>query len=422
MSLIKNIKALEVLDSRGFPTLEVSLELDSGHTGKALVPSGASTGSHEAFELRDGGSRYKGKGVLQAVDRVESHIRPSVLEKKFPSQKDWDEHLIKLDGKENKSHLGANAILGASLAFLRASARKKGSSLFSFWDSSKNTLPTPLLNVLNGGAHANNDLDIQEFMIVPVSGGSFKEALRVGTEVFHALKSIVNEKGMSTAVGDEGGLAPQLKKNEEALDLLIFAIEKAGYKPGEDVFLALDVASQELFEKELYLWEGKKIPSDKLSEIYQSWLKKYPLISIEDGLSEDDWSGWKRLTRDLGEKVQLVGDDLFVTHKKRLQKGVDEKVANSILIKLNQVGTVTETMDTIQLAKNKGYKTILSHRSGETEDAYISDLSVAFSCEQIKTGAPCRGERTAKYNQLLRIEDELGDKAQFLGLKSFKKS
>lgn len=422
MSEIIAVNAREILDSRGNPTIEVDVLTSGGHLGRAAVPSGASTGAHEACELRDGDKkRYLGKGVLNAIKNVNDVIAPAIRGHIVADQVGLDQKLIQLDGSENKNKLGANAILGVSLAAAKAAAQDAGLPLFRYVGGSQaHRLPVPLMNVLNGGAHADNGLDIQEFMIVPVVGNSFKESLRAGAEVFHALKKILSEKGLSTAVGDEGGFAPVLKGNEHALELLMTAIEKAGYKAGKEIFLALDVAATELYDKGTYQWEGKRLTAEQLIDIYHTWTKKYPMKSIEDGFSEDDWTGWKKATEKLGEHVQLVGDDLFVTNPKRLKKGIDSKTANALLVKVNQIGTLTETAQAVSMAQRSNYATVMSHRSGETEDSTIADLAVALSCHQIKTGSLCRGERTAKYNQLLRIEEILGSSARYWGLDAFR--
>ena len=422
MSEIMDIRAREILDSRGTPTVEVEVIGASGFSAHAAVPSGASTGAHEACELRDGDkNRYHGKGVLRAVQNVEETIADKLIGIDSLKQREIDQILLNLDGTENKSNLGANALLGVSLACTKLSALELGIPIYEYVGGAMaNTLPVPLMNVLNGGAHANNGLDVQEFMIAPVCGGKFSESLRCGSEIFHSLKKILNEKGYSTAVGDEGGFAPKLKNNREALELITMAIEKTGYRLGEDVFFALDVAATELFEGGQYKWEGKKISPEKLIETYEEWSKTFPMKSIEDGLSEDDWNSWALITDKLGDKMQLVGDDLFVTNPKRILKGLEQGVANSVLIKVNQIGTLSETSDAISLAHRGGYTTVMSHRSGETEDSIIADLAVGFGSAQIKTGSLCRGERTAKYNQLLRIEHELGEQANYLGLKAFK--
>jgi len=418
MSAIKSVKAREVLDSRGFPTVEVDVLTQSGILGRAIVPSGASTGVHEACELRDGGDRFLGKGVEKAVQNVTSEIAKVIVGSDVLNWKSIDSQLLDLDGTTNKTRLGANAILGVSLACVKAAALVSGQPLFRFLGGEKACqLPVPLMNVINGGAHADNGLDVQEFMIVPRLS-NFKESLRAGSEIFHHLKKRLSDLGLTTAVGDEGGFAPRLKSNQEALENLCFAIEKAGYRLGEDVLIALDVAASELFKEGMYTWEGQKRSAHEITQIYSSWKDKYPIWSIEDGLSEDDWGGWKHLTQELGKKMQLVGDDLFVTNVKRLQRGVEEGCANSLLVKVNQIGSLSETQSAVQLAHESGFTTVMSHRSGETEDTTIADLAVALSCSQIKTGSLCRSERIAKYNQLLRIEEELGEKAQFARLDS----
>ncbi len=422
MSSITKVKAREVLDSRGNPTLEVEVELSSGAKGRAIVPSGASTGGKEALELRDHDpKRYLGKGVLRAVDNVNSIIAKEIIGLDASKQSLIDKVLIELDGTPNKSKLGANAILGVSMAVARAMAQELGISLYRYIGGLRaKRLPVPLMNVINGGVHADNPLDIQEFMIVPVCGGRFSEALRAGVEVFHHLKATLKERGYSTNVGDEGGFAPNLKSTEEALDMLMHAIEKAGYKPGEDVLLALDCASSEFYyEDELYHFEGKKLSSEELCGFYAKLLEKYPIVSIEDPMAEGDIEGWKLITRELGGKVQLVGDDLFVTNPSIFQEGIREGLANAILVKLNQVGTLTETLQTVEIAQREGYKAIISHRSGETEDTFISHLAVGTGAGQIKTGSASRTDRIAKYNELLRIEEELGDEAEFGGKEEF---
>jgi len=409
MSEIIAVNAREILDSRGNPTVEVDVLTAAGNIGRAAVPSGASTGAHEACELRDGDkTRYLGKGVLKAVANVKDKIAPKVLGLESIDQVGLDKMLIDLDGTENKTKLGANAILGVSLAVAKAGALDSGLPLFRYVGGSQACrLPVPLMNVLNGGAHADNGLDIQEFMIVPTLE-TFSESLRAGAEVFHTLKKILGKKKLSTAVGDEGGFAPVLKGNEEALKLLMQAIDEAGYSAGKDMFLALDVAATEMYEKNKYNWEGRQISGKQLLAIYSKWASNYPLISIEDGFSEDDWDSWKESTTELGSKIQLVGDDLFVTNPKRLARGIKEKAANALLVKVNQIGSLTETAEAVSLAQRNRYKTVMSHRSGETEDSAIADLAVAMNCHQIKTGSLCRSERTAKYNQLLRIEEMLG--------------
>lgn len=422
MSEIISVLGREILDSRGNPTIEVEVKTAAGNMGRAAVPSGASTGAHEAYELRDGDKkRYHGKGVFKAVDHVREKIAPEVVGLNVYEQVYIDKVLRDIDGTENKSNLGANAILGVSLACAQAAAKDAGLPLYRYVGGSQACrLPVPLMNVLNGGAHANNGLDIQEFMIVPTLNNSFAESLRAGAEIFHTLKKILNKKGFSTAVGDEGGFAPVLKSNEEALELLMEAILEAGYEAGQNVFLALDVAATEMLTEDgSYKWEKQKISGSELRNIYKKWSEKYPLVSIEDGFAEDDWESWTAATAELGSHVQLVGDDLFVTNPKRLRQGIEKKAANALLVKVNQIGTLTETFEAVNLAQRNKMKTIMSHRSGETEDVIIADLAVALNCHQIKTGSLCRGERTAKYNQLLRIEEDLGgmgvywDKAGF---------
>ncbi|MFS8797008.1 phosphopyruvate hydratase [Synechococcus sp. R70.1] len=414
---IEWITAHEILDSRGQPTLEALVGLANGATGLAQVPSGASTGTFEAHELRDGDPRrYSGKGVLRAVENILGPIQSELRGEDALNQARIDQLMIDLDGTPNKSQLGANAILAVSLATAKAAANAVGLPLYRYLGGPfANLLPVPLMNVLNGGAHADNNLDIQEFMLVPIGAPSFREALRYGAEVFAALKQVLQQKGLSTGVGDEGGFAPNLDSNAAALDLLITAIERAGYKPGEEVALALDVAANELLEDGQYHFEGKARSAEQMVNYYEQLLANYPILSIEDGLAEEDWAGWQAMTAQLGSRVQLVGDDLFVTNPARLQKGIDSGVANAILIKLNQIGTLTETVSTLQLAAQAGFRTIISHRSGETEDTTIADLAVAARAGQIKTGSLCRSERIAKYNQLLRIEDELGEAAVYAG-------
>lgn len=422
MPKIKNVTAREILDSRGNPTLEVEVEVEAGVKGRAAVPSGASTGAHEAIELRDKDpKRYQGKGVLKALNNVKELCAPAILGMDVLDWRKIDQTLLKLDGTENKAKLGANAILGVSLACAKAAALSQKQDLFYFLSGGKaSKLPVPLMNIINGGAHANNGLDIQEFMIVPSGQSTFREALRAGAEIFHTLKKILDDEGHSVAVGDEGGFAPKLKSNRQALEFVLKAIEKAGYKPGQDVSLALDVAATELYENKSYRWEGKRISAEELTEIYATWAKEFPLVSVEDGLAEDDWEGWIHQTKTLGDKMQLVGDDLFVTNPRRLAEGIKRKAANAILVKVNQIGSLSETFEAIQLAKANHFRTVMSHRSGETEDVTISDLAVAFDCEQIKTGSLCRGERTAKYNQLLRIEETLGGRAKYWGKGAFR--
>lgn len=422
MSFILDIYAREVLDSRGNPTVEVEITTDSGIVGRAIVPSGASTGVHEAVELRDKDKkRYLGKGVLNAVKNVNEIIAPALEGFEITDQLAIDKALIELDGTKNKSKLGANAILAVSMAAARAASNELNIPLYRYIGGvNAKTLPVPMMNILNGGEHADNNVDIQEFMVMPLGAKTFKEALRMGTEVFHNLKTVLKEKGYSTSVGDEGGFAPNLNSNEQALQTIIEAIERAGYVAGKDIFLALDVASSEMYENGIYNFKGesKKYTSEQLVQYYETLVEKYPIISIEDGLAEDDWEGWKLLTNKLKNKIQLVGDDLFVTNKERLSKGIENNVANSILIKLNQIGTITETLDTIEMAKTHGYTCVISHRSGETEDTTIADLAVAVNAGEIKTGSASRTDRICKYNQLLRIEDQLLDTFEFLGLKA----
>ncbi|GAF13980.1 enolase [Bacillus sp. JCM 19046] len=424
MTIISDVYAREVLDSRGNPTIEVEVHLETGIMGRSLVPSGASTGEYEAVELRDGGERYMGKGVEKAVANVNETIAPELVGENVLDQIGIDRLMIDLDGTENKGNLGANAILGVSMACAHAAAESLDMPLYVYLGGfNAKQLPVPMMNIINGGEHADNNVDIQEFMVMPVGAESFKEALRMGTEIFHNLKSVLKAKGYNTAVGDEGGFAPNLSSNEEALSTIIEAIEKAGYKPGEQVQLAMDVASSELFNKEDGKYhlagEGKVLTSAEMVDFYEDLVSKYPILSIEDGLDENDWDGHKLLTERLGDKVQLVGDDLFVTNTKKLAEGIEKGISNSILIKVNQIGTLTETFDAIEMAKRAGYTAVISHRSGETEDATIADIAVATNAGQIKTGAPSRTDRVAKYNQLLRIEDELADLAQYNGLKSF---
>jgi enolase len=422
MSEIVDIYAREILDSRGNPTLECEVFLESGAFGRAAVPSGASTGEREALELRDGDkSRYLGKGVLQAVDNVNNRIADELIGMEASDQVGIDQRMLEMDGTEFKSNLGANAILGVSLAVAKAAAEEAGMPLYKYiGGANARELPLPMMNIINGGAHADNNVDIQEFMIMPAGAGCFAEALRMGAEIFHALKGVLKAKGYNTAVGDEGGFAPNLKSNEEALEVIMEAIVKAGYKPGEDVLLALDVASSELFNKEkgIYILENEaqkeKTPA-QMVDFYENLVNKYPIISIEDGMAENDWDGWKLMTDRLGKKIQIVGDDLFVTNPAILKEGIQKGIANSILIKLNQIGTLTETLEAIEMAKRAGYTTVISHRSGETEDTTLADLAVAVNAGQIKTGSLCRTDRVAKYNQLLRIEDELDTTAEFKG-------
>ncbi|MDX2062197.1 MAG: phosphopyruvate hydratase [Bacteroidia bacterium] len=415
MALISDILAREILDSRGNPTVEVEVFLDDGAWGRAAVPSGASTGSHEALELRDGdANRYLGKGVQQAVANIETLIAPELLDHPAYEQQLIDQTLVALDGTENKSKLGANALLGVSLACAHAAAQSLGLPLYRYLGGAQaHVLPVPLMNILNGGSHADNGIDVQEFMIVPLRADSFTQALRMGTEVFHHLKAVLKQKGLSTNVGDEGGFAPNLQSNEAAIEAVLEAIGRAGYTPGTDIALALDCAASEFYDATARNYHfhksgGRRLSSDELVSYWASWCLQYPIVSIEDGLHEDDWQGWKALTETVGNKVQLVGDDLFVTNPKRLQRGIEARTGNAILIKVNQIGTLTETLETIGLASRNGYRSILSHRSGETEDTTIADLAVAVNCGQIKTGSASRSDRVAKYNQLLRIEEELG--------------
>ena len=427
MTKVTEVFAREILDSRGNPTVEVDLVLNDEFFGRGAVPSGASTGSHEAVELRDNDkSRYNGKGVLKAVANVNTEIAKEIIGKEF-TQSELDKALIKLDGTENKGKLGANAILGVSLAFAKAAAQAEDLTLDEYFakiagNGSSQLLPVPMMNILNGGKHAENSTDLQEFMIVPAGAPNFREALRWGAETFHALKKILTEKGLNTSVGDEGGFAPSLANNEAALKIIIEAIEKAGYAPGKDIYLAIDGAATELFIDGKYdlKTEDKKLTSAEMVDLYEEWINKYPIISIEDGLAEDDWDGYKLMTERLGGKVQIVGDDLFVTNIERLEYGIEMKAANSILIKLNQIGTVTETIEAIQMAQKASYTAVVSHRSGETEDTTIADFVVGLGTGQIKTGSLCRSERVSKYNQLLRLEEELGDEAKFAGLDAFK--
>lgn len=418
MSAIEKVYAREILDSRGNPTVEVDVALSDGNMGRAAVPSGASTGTHEAVELRDGDKgRFEGKGVKKAVKNVNEIIAPQIKGMNPIRQIEIDKKMIELDGTENKGKLGANAILGVSLAVAKAAAKSVGLPLYQYLGGvNAHLLPLPLLNILNGGKHADNNVDIQEFMIAPIGANSFKESLRMASEVYQVLKSVLKSKNLSTSVGDEGGFAPNLKSNEEAIQIILLAIEKAGYKTGEEIALALDVAASELFYNNKYILkaEKKEWTAEEMIEFYKNLINKYPIITIEDGLAEDDWSGWKKLTEKLGKQIQLVGDDLFVTNSQRLRRGIKEKIANSILIKLNQIGTLTETLETVEIAKKAGYASVFSHRSGETEDSFLADVTVATGAGQIKTGAPARSERLAKYNQLLRIEKELGKEASFI--------
>jgi enolase len=416
MSAIETVHARQILDSRGNPTVEVEIALRSGARGRAAVPSGASTGEFEATELRDGGAAYGGKGVSQAVANVNGEIAEAIAALDASDQAALDRRLIELDGTPNKSRLGANAILGVSLAAAHAAAAEEGLPLWRYLGGeAARILPVPMMNVLNGGAHADNKVDFQEFMVVPYGASSFTECLRTGTEVFHALKQTLKDRGLNTAGGDEGGFAPDLGSNEEALQTLVAGIEAAGYTPGEDVAIALDPATSEIFEAGSYVLEheGRTLTADEMAAYWEEMAGKYPIVSIEDGMAEEDWDGWKRLTERIGDRVQLVGDDLFVTNTERLKRGIDLSVANSILIKVNQIGTLTETLDAIAMARDAGYTAVMSHRSGETEDTTIADLAVATGCGQIKTGAPSRSDRVAKYNQLLRIEEALGADATY---------
>ncbi|MGA8212516.1 MAG: phosphopyruvate hydratase [Candidatus Sulfotelmatobacter sp.] len=423
MTNIGAIIGREVLDSRGNPTVEAEVQLVSGAVGRAIVPSGASTGEHEAVELRDGDkARFQGKGVLKAVENVNGEIAEAVANLDAADQRALDRKMIELDGTENKSRLGANAILAVSMAAARAAAAEYGLPLYRYLGGvGANTLPTPMMNILNGGAHADNNVDFQEFMVMPVGAPSFSEGLRWGVEVFHTLKGVLKKRGYNTAVGDEGGFAPSVKSNVEAIEVVLEAIQQAGYKPGEEIAIALDPAASEFYQGGKYVFkksDKSSKSSDDMVKFYAKWVKDYPILSLEDGLSEDDWDGWQNLTKELGGKIQLVGDDIFVTNIQFLQEGIDKGVANSILIKVNQIGTVSETLDAIDLARRNGYTSVISHRSGETEDTFIADLAVATGAGQIKTGSASRTDRIAKYNQLLRIEEDLGSSARFLGLKA----
>ena len=420
MSLIKSITAREILDSRGNPTVEVEVRLDDKSMARAAVPSGASTGAFEAAELRDGGKRYLGKGVEGAVKNIVEKIAPAVVGLNALDQKVIDEKMIALDGSKNKSNLGANAILGVSLAVARAAAVSTGQSLFKYLGKVEaKTLPVPMMNILNGGANADTNVDIQEFMVAPIGASTFKESLRWGAEIYHSLKSVLKSKGLATSIGDEGGFAPDLASNRAALDLILQAIELAGFKAGSDIGLAMDVAATEFFENGKYKFEGKELTTEQMITYYRDLVAAYPLLSIEDPLDEDDWNGWTDLTAQLGDKIQIVGDDLFVTNPERLQRGIENKSANALLVKVNQIGTLSETIAAVTLAHNNNFKSMMSHRSGETEDTTIADLAVALNCGQIKTGAPARSERVAKYNQLLRIEEELATAAVYAGRTAF---
>ncbi len=427
MSIIIDVKARQILDSRGNPTIEVDVLTENGSLGRAAVPSGASTGTHEAVELRDNDkSKYMGKGVLMAVDNVNDRIAPELLSLDVFEQNMIDKLMIQLDGTHNKANLGANAILGVSMAVAKAAAMESRQPLYRYIGGvNANTLPVPMMNILNGGAHADNKIDFQEFMVMPFGAKSFSEGLRMGTEIFHHLKSVLKKKGYSTNVGDEGGFAPNMQSNVEAIETVLQAIEAAGYRPGEDVWIAMDAASAEMYnaDEKVYHFHkssGEKLTSSEMVSYWADWCKKYPIISIEDGLGEDDWAGWAELTKAVGDKVQLVGDDLFVTNVKRLSEGIKNNIANSILVKVNQIGTLTETIDAVNMAHKAGYTSVMSHRSGETEDYTIADLAVALNCGQIKTGSASRSDRIAKYNQLLRIEEELGASANYIG-RDFKK-
>jgi enolase len=419
MGEILDVHAREILDSRGNPTIEVEVVLESGAIGTAAVPSGASTGKREALELRDGDDRYQGKGVLNAVRNVNNEIAPKLIGRESACQSCIDNMLISLDGTQNKSKLGANAILGVSLAVCKASANEESLPLYRYIGGcNAKELPVPMMNILNGGAHADNNIDIQEFMILPAGLPTFREAIRAGSEVFNTLKGLLKKKGLGTSVGDEGGFAPNLQKNEEALELIMEAVKVAGYEPGKDIYLALDVASSEFFEDELYSFESMKVPADEMVSYYKGLVDRYPIVSIEDGMAENDWDGWRKLTEAMGGRIQLVGDDIFVTNTEILEQGIQKGIANSILIKLNQIGTLSETLDAIEMATKAGYTAVVSHRSGETEDTTIADLSVAKNTGQIKTGSLARSERVAKYNRLLYIEEELEGSAVYKGLES----
>lgn len=424
MSFIESVHARQILDSRGNPTIEVDVVTENGAFGRAAVPSGASTGKHEAVELRDGDKkRFVGKGVLKAVNNVNTKIADEIVGFNVFDQNLLDKIMIELDGTANKGKLGANAILGTSMAIAKAAAIEAGLPLYRYIGGvSANTLPVPMMNILNGGSHADNSIDFQEFMVMPVNADTFSESLRMGTEIFHTLKKVLHDKGYSTNVGDEGGFAPNIKSNEEAIEIVLKAIEKAGFKPGSDVFIAMDAASSEFYDSKTKTYSfkkssGKKLKSDEMVDYWATWAKKYPIISIEDGMDEDDWDGWKKLTEKIGDKVQLVGDDLFVTNVTRLQNGIDKGIANSILVKVNQIGSLSETISAVNLAKRNSYTSVMSHRSGETEDSTIADLAVALNTGQIKTGSASRSDRMAKYNQLIRIEEELGEVAYFPGKK-----
>ena len=420
MALIDAVHAREILDSRGNPTVEVEVILEDGTTARAGVPSGASTGAFEAVELRDGGKRYLGKGVEKAVYFVNDELAPAVIGYDAQDQRMIDAEMLEIDGTKNKGRVGANSILGVSLAVARAAADSADLSLFRYIGGpTARTLPVPMMNILNGGAHADTNVDIQEFMVAPIGADSFKESLRWGAEIYHSLKSVLKQKGLATSIGDEGGFAPNLESNRAALDLILVAIEAAGFKPGKDIALAMDVAATEFHEKGKYKFEGSERSSDQMIAYYAELVASYPIVSIEDPLDEDDWDGWAKMTAELGQKIQIVGDDLFVTNPERLAKGISLNTANALLVKVNQIGTLTETIDAVSMAHRAGYRSMMSHRSGETEDTTIADLAVALECGQIKTGAPARSERVAKYNQLLRIEEELADTALYAGRAAF---
>ena len=420
MAIIEALGAREILDSRGNPTVEVEVLLEDGTAARAAVPSGASTGAFEAVELRDGGKRYLGKGVEKAIKNVNEVIAPEVVGLDAQDQRLVDQTMIELDGTKNKAKLGANAILGVSLAVAKASAEHADLSLFKYvGGNNAHVLPVPMMNILNGGAHADTNVDIQEFMVAPIGAESFKESLRWGAEIYHSLKSVLKKRGLATSIGDEGGFAPNLDSNRAALDLILEAVEGAGFKPGKEIALAMDVAATEFYENGKYSFEGKQLTAAEMIAYYSSLVSSYPLVSIEDPLNEDDWDGWAAITKELGAKVQLVGDDLFVTNPERLAKGIAADTANALLVKVNQIGSLTETLDAVEMAHRAGYRSMMSHRSGETEDVTIADLAVATNCGQIKTGAPARSERVAKYNQLLRIEDELADGARYAGRGAF---
>ncbi|MBG9298194.1 phosphopyruvate hydratase [Corynebacterium belfantii] len=420
MADIMHVFAREILDSRGNPTVEAEVFLDDGSHGVAGVPSGASTGVHEAHELRDGGERYLGKGVLNAVHNVNEEIADAIAGAEADDQRLIDQAMIALDGTENKSRLGANAILGVSIAVAKAAAESAGLPLYRYIGGpNAHVLPVPMMNIVNGGAHADSGVDVQEFMIAPIGAESFSEALRMGAEVYHSLKSVIKSKGLSTGLGDEGGFAPSVESTKAALDLIVEAIEKAGFKPGADIALALDVASSEFYKDGKYHFEGGEHTAEEMAKVYEQLIAEYPIVSIEDPLQEDDWEGYTALTAAIGDKIQIVGDDFFVTNPARLKEGIDKKAANALLVKVNQIGTLTETFDAVDLAHRNGYRTMMSHRSGETEDTTIADLAVALGCGQIKTGAPARSERVAKYNQLLRIEQQLDDAAVYAGRSAF---